>query len=68
LREWRDTAGVTQYELGRCLGIDQSHLSKIELGKMTPCGRFAAKVEILTGIPARDWYPDVVVLVPRRAA
>lgn len=36
IRELRKSAGLSQEELGACIGIDQKHMSKIELGKSYP--------------------------------
>lgn len=37
------------------LGVSQSHLSSIESGATVPGLEVAARIEDMTGIPAREW-------------
>lgn len=44
VREYRQKYGMTQFELAEKLGIDDKHLSRIELGKNMPQAAIIAKL------------------------
>lgn len=47
--------GITQREMAATLGITETHMSTIILGKETPGLALAVRIEDETGIPARDF-------------
>lgn len=44
IREYRQKYGMTQFQLAEKLGIDDKHLSRIELGKNMPQAAIIAKL------------------------
>lgn len=46
---------VTQKELGKCLGVTQSNISRICTGKQMPTLRQALRLEEVLGIPVSYW-------------
>lgn len=69
LREWidavgarvraaREEAGITQMELSERSGLPQSHLSRIENGKLSPSRATLAKLADGLGRPLSDFDPS----------
>jgi len=55
LRDWRDAERVSQTAVAEQLGIGQSSLSAIEVGKRAPTAEQAELLRELTGIAPEDW-------------
>lgn len=51
IRELRKRAGLTQEQLAEQLGIDQKHMSRIELGKSYPSLDRLSKIAETVGAP-----------------
>lgn len=49
LKTWREKKGKTQVMVSELLGITQSHLSKIEMGKVGPSLALLREIVELTG-------------------
>lgn len=60
VRDILDERGMTQKELAAQLGIHETHLSAILAGRDFPSLSLAARIEDLTGIPARDFAQQEV--------
>ncbi len=59
LREARDTAGLTQIQLGERLGVDQAVIAKWESGSREPRVRAAVRLAEVLGTTANAiWPPD----------
>lgn len=50
IREYRQKYGMTQFQLAEKLGIDDKHLSRIELGKNMPQASVIAKLSEVFGV------------------
>lgn len=57
LRTYRQTAGVSQVELAKSLGVDQSTVAKIESGKRRPSYDLMVLIEQATNgsVPLASW-------------
>jgi transcriptional regulator with XRE-family HTH domain len=51
VRELRKKAGLTQEQLAELLGIDQKHMSRIELGKSYPSLDRLSKIAEVVNVP-----------------
>lgn len=51
IRELRKRAGLTQEQLAEQLGIDQKHMSRIELGKSYPSLDRLSKIAEVVSVP-----------------
>lgn len=60
VREVLGKRGMTQKDLAAKLGIHETHLSAILAGRDFPSLSLAARIEDLTGIPARDFAQQEV--------
>ncbi len=56
IRELRKRAGLTQEQLAEQLGIDQKHMSRIELGKSYPSLDRLTKIAETVGTPLPDLF------------
>lgn len=65
LRRWRATARISQAELAELIDSDRMQVSKIECGHVRPGGELAVRLEAVTGIPVRYWYPEQLERVRR---
>lgn len=54
LREFRKSAGKTQGEMGRDIGVPQSTVSKWEKSLQTPSAEHAARLQDLIGMPIAE--------------
>ena len=54
IRKLREEMKLSQAEIGRFLGIDQSHLSKIEADERTLSSDMLDKLSCLFGVPVAD--------------
>lgn len=55
LRVFRVRHGLTQSDLGARIQVDKADVSRYENGNTLPSLKTAARIEILTGIPAISW-------------
>lgn len=55
LRDWMRRAKLTQAETARLLAVDQPTMTRIVNGVYRPGLTTAARIEAVTGIPARAW-------------
>ncbi len=55
LKDWRERSGKSRAELASEVGVSDVSIWRIEEGKQTPSLRVAAKLEQITGIPAREF-------------
>lgn len=55
LKEWRTRAELSRADLAQRVGVSDVSIWRIEEGKQTPSLRVAAKLEQITGIPAREF-------------
>jgi transcriptional regulator with XRE-family HTH domain len=53
LRQYRESAGLTQEELGAIVGVTKATLSRYENGTMRPRDAVATRLEEVTGIDYR---------------
>jgi len=67
IREYRQKYGLTQFQLAEKLGIDDKHLSRIELGKNMPQAAVIAKLAEVFNIEVHNLFefsylnpPDVL--------
>ena len=72
MREARDQAGITQMQLAMALGVQQTAVSRWELGSSDPTARRAQRIEEVLGVPrgSIDWdatAASALNRVPRRA-
>lgn len=56
---YRRSAGMTQLELAKLLGISLSYMSLLEAGKRPPGPKLARTIETLLGIPKSRLRPDL---------
>ena len=56
IRELRKRAGLTQEQLAEQLGIDQKHMSRIELGKSYPSLDRLTKIAETVGTPLPNLF------------
>lgn len=56
IREYRLKHGLTQFQLAEKLGIDDKHLSRIELGKNMPQAAVIAKLAEVFGIEPKHLF------------
>ncbi len=56
IREYRKKHNLTQFQLAECLGIDDKHLSRIELGKNMPQANTILKLAEVFGIEVKDLF------------
>ncbi len=56
IRELRRRAGLTQEQLAELLGIDQKHMSRIELGKSYPSLDRLERIANTVNIPLSDLF------------
>ena len=54
IRMMREKMGLTQGEIGKFLGLEQSHLSKIENGERTLSSDMLDRLSHLFGVPAAE--------------
>ena len=54
LRHYRERAGISEQELAMAVGITQSKLSKLELGRLRPSPEFIQAIARPLRIPARE--------------
>lgn len=54
LRSFRKSAGKTQSELGKAIGVPQATISKWEKGLQSPSADHASKLQDLTGMPMAE--------------
>lgn len=54
-RGWFERAQLSAAEVARDLGVDASYVSHLRAGRRVPSLVIAARIEQLTGIPARAW-------------
>ena len=59
---WRRKNGVTGQELAGELQCSQSHLSEIERGNNRPSPELTARLHKRTGIPVKEFRPDLAHL------
>lgn len=50
---------MTQKELGKCLGVTQSNISRICNGKQMPTLKQAVRLEEVLGIPVAYWIGQI---------
>lgn len=55
LKDWRERSGKSRADLAQEVGVSDVSIWRIEEGKQTPSLRLAAKLEQITGIPAREF-------------
>lgn len=58
VREARKAAGMTQHQLGEAAGIPQSHVSRIERGKLSPTHMTIEKIARALGIEPQELDPS----------
>lgn len=56
IREYRKKHNLTQFELSEQLGIDDKHLSRIELGKNMPQANTLLKLSEVFGVEVKDLF------------
>ncbi|MDE6139123.1 MAG: helix-turn-helix domain-containing protein, partial [Candidatus Gastranaerophilales bacterium] len=56
IREYRQKHGLTQFQLAEKLGIDDKHLSRIELGKNMPQATVIAKLAEVFNIEPKHLF------------
>ncbi|ABK99517.1 helix-turn-helix domain-containing protein [Pelobacter propionicus] len=56
IRELRKRAGMTQEQLAELLGIDQKHMSRIELGKSYPSLDRLLKIAVVVNAPLPNLF------------
>lgn len=56
IREYRKKHNLTQFQLAERLGIDDKHLSRIELGKNMPQANTILKLAEVFGIEVKDLF------------
>ena len=56
LREYRKKRNLTQFQLAELLGIDDKHLSRIELGKNMPQAAVIAKISEALEIEPKELF------------
>lgn len=57
IREARSAAGLTQQELARNSGLDQSHISRLECGQHSPTNKTLEKIAAVLGLPLAHFDP-----------
>lgn len=61
LATWISNNGCTRLRFSIALGVDPSMLSHWLRGRGRPSIDYAAAIEVITGIPARDWADPAIV-------
>lgn len=56
IREYRKKHNLTQFQLAEMLGIDDKHLSRIELGKNMPQSTVIAKISEVLEIEPKELF------------
>lgn len=56
IREYRKKHSLTQFQLAERLGIDDKHLSRIELGKNMPQANTILRLAEVFGIEVKDLF------------
>ena len=65
IRELRGTAGMTLNQLSKAAHVDQSSLSKYELGKAKPTAGALAKIAAALNVDVKDLTPDEPAEIPK---
>jgi transcriptional regulator with XRE-family HTH domain len=60
LRTTRESAGITQEELAKRTGIQQSHLSRLEQGEHSPTQKTLMKIANALGVEISVFDPSAV--------
>ncbi len=68
LKDWRERSGKSRADLAREVGVSDVSIWRIEEGRQTPSLRVAAKLEQITGIPAREFVGSPRPLPGERSA
>jgi DNA-binding XRE family transcriptional regulator len=60
LRDYLETSGKTQAQLGAEVGVGQAAISKLCTGRIKPSGIVAYRIEQATGgaVPVRAWFEE----------
>ncbi|MBN2080912.1 helix-turn-helix transcriptional regulator [bacterium] len=73
LKDWRESAGLTQRELARLAVVARSAISHVETGRVRPTAAFAGRIcRALSkhlGRPVATWdlFPECFKPLPNRA-
>lgn len=65
IREIRCAAGMTLNQLSKAAHVDQSSLSKYELGKVKPTGGALARIAAVLNVDVKDLTPDAPAEIPK---
>lgn len=70
LRDARVAAGMTRVKLAEMVGVESSHISRIESGERVASAELVIRLANLLGQPGNDWlvaagYQPVQVQTPR---
>ena len=52
LKSARVSAGLSQYELGRMVGVSGNYISQIELGRVRPSEELTYRLTVVLDVPA----------------
>lgn len=58
LREYRESIGLTQTELGKLVGVNPRTISAYELGTRKPSTKVAVKLTKIFNITLQDLFPN----------